>query len=80
MTGITAQQSKLLAFIEECQREKGVTPSYREMAAHVGLASMSSISKLIEELQSRGRIKCSPRRARSIEIVRKQCPHCGGSL
>jgi len=79
MTGITAQQAKLLAFIEECQA-KGFTPSYDEMGEHLGLKSKSGIVVLIDELESRGKVRRLARRARSIEIIRNKCPHCGGQL
>lgn len=80
MTGITAQQSKLLTFIGIWQHDYGISPSYGQMAEYMGLRSKSGILRLLTGLEERGRIKRIHRRARSIEIVRKSCPHCGGAL
>lgn len=80
MTGLTAQQSKLLSFIEASARQGGIPPSYADMAAHMGLASVSGISRLLDGLEERGRLKRIKRRARSIEVIAKACPHCGAAL
>lgn len=79
MTGLTPQMKKLLDFIAE-QASYGVAPSYDEMAAHLGYQAKSAVHGLLERLSDRGYVRFEPRKARSVQIVVRQCPHCGGRL
>jgi len=66
---LTAQQHKLLCFIEAALEEGRVCPSYEEMAAHLGIRSRSNVHALIEQLEARGYIVRMPGRARSITLA-----------
>lgn len=84
---MTEQQSKLLAFIVSAQWQRGFTPSYAEMATHMGLASKGGIARLVDALRASGHIQAPKGRARSIRVIRADesgslthCPHCGGIL
>jgi repressor LexA len=79
MMGLTAQQSRLLGFMQE-QASSGIAPTYAEMAEHMGLASKSGICRIIYALEERGAIRRLSNRARAIEVVERRCPHCGGAL
>ena len=70
---LTAQQARLLAFIE-AQALHGVSPSYDEMCAHIELASKSSIHRLVIALEERGHIRRLPNRARTITVVAQSDP------
>ncbi len=79
MSGLTHQQNKLLEFLMECAA-KGDVPSYDEMKDRVGLRSKSGIIRLLRGLEARGAVKLTPRLARSVEIIRHECPECGAKL
>lgn len=67
--GLTFQQDKLLAFLKKRATESNVSPSFDEMADHLGLGSKSGVHRLITGLEERGHIRRQPHRARAIEIV-----------
>lgn len=68
--GLTKRQADCLLFIHAHQRENGgITPSYDEIAAGIGLASKSGVNRLIDELVERGRISRIPARPRAITII-----------
>lgn len=70
MIALTTQQSRLLSYLEGyIARSGGVAPTFDEMKAAVGLASKSGVSRLLDALEERGRIRRFPQRARAIEIV-----------
>lgn len=69
-TGLTTRQGECLRFIASHQEQHdGVTPSYREIAAFLGLSSVSGVVRLIDGLESRGRIKRLRNRSRAITII-----------
>ena len=63
--GLTDQQIRLLEVLEASP----TTPSYVELAAAMGLASKSGISRLVLSLEERGFIERLPSKARSIRVV-----------
>lgn len=69
---LTAQQAKLLRFIEETQKLHGVTPSYNEMCAHLDLRSKTGIIRLLDALMERGFIHRHRGLKRAIEILKPQ--------
>ena len=68
---MTRQQSRLLQFIAEYQREHGgeVSPSLDEMGRALGLKSKAGVHRLLTRLEDSGRIARNPRRARSVRLV-----------
>jgi len=66
---LTAKQSQLLQFIDRRQRETGVSPSFDEMKAALGLKSKSGVHRLISALEERGFLRRLPNRARALEIL-----------
>lgn len=68
---MTRQQSRLLHFIADYQREHGgdVSPSLDEMGRALGLRSKAGIHRLLARLEDAGRIARDPRRARSVRLV-----------
>lgn len=67
---LTRKQKELLILIRDCIARDGITPSFDEMKAALGLRSKSGIHRLITGLEERGFIKRLPHRARALEIVR----------
>ena len=66
---LTAKQKKLFDFIEAELSEKGISPSYDEMAVALELKSKSGVHRLVKALEQRGYIRQIPNHARSIVLV-----------
>lgn len=47
----------VLAYVKKFQQEKGISPSYRNIANHLGIASISTAHKYIHTLESRGMLQ-----------------------
>lgn len=54
---VTKKQKAILDFIENFTDENGISPSYREIAAGVGLRSVSSVAEHIDNLVAIGALK-----------------------
>lgn len=67
---LTRKQKELLFLIRERTATDGVSPSFDEMKAALGLRSKSGIHRLISALEERGFIRRLPHRARALEILR----------
>jgi len=63
---LTDRQKSVLDFIQNEQREKGITPSTREIQNHFGFASQTSVMQYLVALQRKGFIDRSARKARSV--------------
>lgn len=66
--GLTPRQRDVLDFIRSHQGEHGVTPTYDEIAAGIGLSSKSGIARMIDGLEERGFVTRLPGRWRSIVL------------
>lgn len=72
---LTQKQDALLVFIERSIVDRGISPTYQEMAEHLNLRSKSGVHRLIGALMERGFLaKSSDKRGagRSIEVRRPQ--------
>lgn len=67
---LTRKQHQLLLFVHKHLQQHGVSPSYDEMKAALGLKSKSGIHRLITALEERGFIRRLAHRARAIEVSR----------
>src|SRR5437588_12813979 len=54
---LTDRQRKVLDFIQREQREKGVTPSTREIQSHFRFASQTSVMQYIAALEKKGSLQ-----------------------
>ena len=63
---LTERQRNVLEFIQNEQREKGVTPSTREIQSHFGLASQTSVMQYLAALERKGFLQRHARKARAI--------------
>ena len=66
---LTKKQTAVLDFISEFQRTHDFSPSYREIAAGLGLTSVASVAEHVDHLVALGALKRSPGAARSLEVV-----------
>src|SRR4030088_696153 len=66
MNVLTDRQRSVLDFIQNEQREKGVTPSTREIQKHFGFASQTSVMQYLDALQRKGFLDRHARKARAL--------------
>ena len=63
---LTDRQRGVLEFIQAEQREKGMTPSTREIQTHFGFASQTSVMQYIAALERKGLLSRHARKARAL--------------
>jgi repressor LexA len=63
---LTERQKEVLDFIQSEQREKGITPSTREIQNHFGFASQTSVMQYLGVLQRKGFLDRHARKARAL--------------
>ena len=63
---LTDRQRNVLDFIQSEQREKGITPSTREIQSHFGFASQTSVMQYITTLERKGFLDRHARKARAL--------------
>jgi len=63
---LTDRQKNILDFIQHEQREKGITPSTREIQGHFGFASQTSVMQYIATLERKGFLDRHARKARAL--------------
>jgi|ERR1700731_2620124 repressor LexA len=63
---LTDRQKNILDYIQNEQREKGITPSTREIQNHFGFASQTSVMQYIAALERKGFINRQARKARAL--------------
>lgn len=68
---MTPRMQEVLHFIDwYSQRNKGVMPTYHEIAQFVGMKSSSNVHRVLKALEQRGFIKRIHAHARAIEILK----------
>ncbi len=65
---LTERQLSILEFISAQMRDIGYPPSVREIAAHVGLTSPSTVHSHLATLQREGYLRRDPTKPRAIEV------------
>src|SRR5213083_1814794 len=63
---LTHRQKNVLDFIQREQREKGITPSTREIQKHFRFASQTSVMQYIAALERKGFLSRHARKARAL--------------
>ncbi len=66
---ITKKQQRILDFIVDYTDKNGVSPTYREIGAGLGLKSVSSVAEHIDNLVSLGAIRKGEDSSRLLEVV-----------
>lgn len=67
--GLTPKLAEALEVIRGYINEFGYAPSFSELEELLGLRSKSGVTRLLTELEQRGRINRLPGQARSISLV-----------
>jgi repressor LexA len=65
---LTDRQQAILEFISDQMRDRGYPPSVREIGAHVGLTSPSTVHSHLATLQREGYLRRDPTKPRAIEV------------
>jgi repressor LexA len=66
---LTPRQKKILESIQRSINAKGYPPSMREIGDTVGLASLSSVTHQLTQLERLGYIRRDPKRPRAMEVL-----------
>lgn len=66
--GLTPRQRDALTYLNDYTNARGYPPTYREIAAFLGMKSLSSVAQIIKQLTDRGHIRKGHAKARSIEL------------
>jgi len=66
---LTKKQKEVLDFIEFHTKERGYSPTYREIAAAMGKSSPATIHEHIRSLEQKGYLSSEKRKARAVEMV-----------
>lgn len=69
MNRLTQRQQAILEFIRQAQQERGMTPTYAEIARHFGYRSLTTVADHIRLLRKKGHLNAFPRQARSFQVV-----------
>nr|WP_182976925.1 transcriptional repressor LexA [Arthrobacter cheniae] len=67
--GLTARQLTILETIQRSIADKGYPPSMREIGDTVGLASLSSVTHQLAQLERLGYLRRDPKRPRAMEVL-----------
>lgn len=67
--GLTLRQKKILETIQRSVNENGYPPSMREIGDVVGLASLSSVTHQLSQLEKLGYLRRDPKRPRAMEVL-----------
>lgn len=71
MYGITPKMLEVLEYIDEYQRDnKGISPSFGEIAAKGSHKTHTGVHRTMRELAQRGYIRMIPGHGRSVRIIR----------
>lgn len=77
---LSEQQQKIQAFIEYSLDSRGVPPSMREICDNTGLASTSSVSHQLNQLERAGYIRRHANTARTLEVIKRVTPEPDGPV
>jgi len=67
---ITRRQKEVYDFLQQFIDEHGYSPSFEEIGAGLGLSSLATVHKHLNNLQEKGLLKRDYNRSRSIDVVK----------
>lgn len=67
---ITRRQREVYDFLQNFIEEHGYSPSFEEIGAGLGLSSLATVHKHLNNLQDKGLLKRDYNRSRSIDVVK----------
>ena len=68
-TTLSPKQHAILEVIQESVASQGYPPSMREIGDAVGLASLSSVTHQLKQLELSGYLRRDPKRPRALEVI-----------
>jgi repressor LexA len=68
-TSLSDKQQAILEFIQRSVSSRGYPPSMREIGDAVGLASLSSVTHQLNQLELSGYLRRDPNRPRALEVL-----------
>ena len=68
-TSLSAKQYAILEVIQRSVASRGYPPSMREIGDAVGLASLSSVTHQLKQLELSGYLRRDPKRPRALEVM-----------
>src|SRR3954449_11587338 len=68
-TSLSEKQQAILEMIQRSVSSRGYPPSMREIGDAVGLASLSSVTHQLNQLELSGYLRRDPNRPRALEIL-----------
>lgn len=71
---LTARQSEIVEFIQECLHERGGAPTVAEIQRRFGFSSPTSVSDHLRLLERKGVIRREPGKARNIRLLGARSP------
>ncbi len=74
MEELTERQQQVLRFIQQEQDSTGLTPTFREIAAHFRFRSPNAALAHVQALLAKGFLKNLPGRARSLQVAGPNSP------
>lgn len=72
MKYLTERQRDILNFIRDFQKERGVTPTHREICDHFGFSSYGTVYKHLSLLEKKGLIRRDWNQKRGVEVVEQE--------
>jgi repressor LexA len=69
MQTLTERQKQVLNFIEAKQSQEGITPTFREIAAHFKFSSPNAALAHVKGLRRKGYLKVNEGRARALQLT-----------
>lgn len=66
---LTAQQQRVLQFVEDFIRQRGFPPTLREIGQALGLPNVNAVRGHVAALERKGYLTRTPEKARSIAVV-----------
>jgi repressor LexA len=66
---LTGRQAEVLAWILDYREQEGISPTVREIAAGLGIASPNGVHCHLKPLESKGAIRRTKRSPRSIRVL-----------
>jgi repressor LexA len=69
MKPLTAEQSRVVSFIIQHQKEEGMPPTVREIADRLGYRSTNNVRQHLRLIEQKGYLRLLPGKARGIEVA-----------
>lgn len=72
MENLSERQAQMMKYIKAFKDKSGLAPTYREIAAYMGIKSNNGVKRHIEALERKGYIQIMRYRRRGIKIMEEE--------